>query len=996
MLGEVTVIIWGRQLATATTNEVWLRHGGPADSAATGDNVTFGVRMSVNGKVEVFWEQGAGSGVAYEFDFIPTNWETYMLAIRRRDVGGGNVEVDLFVNQQLVETSGALTAPSGATNTTVRWSLLGSFLAALTAASCAEADIQSVSVYGEALPIEDIRTEHRRGTLMEFYPRVDLRVEVEDANGDWRDLTDLDGVDWVDGVSFQDQSSDGPRAATIELLREQRLLSNALLRTDTKLNLTDVDDVTSYDPLLQLTRGFRIYMAWLPLGVDAEGRDWMLVFEGNIDKVNNGGEKTTIRGRDLVGKLVDTHIEEEVLNPALGNADEPEKQFSYGLASGEPQESVIQGILNDNDNDTANDTVAGLEPRVGSYDPITLVTTAPSTTVLKPYRQTRVPVYTAIRERALANGGDVKVVWNEELESFALTLFVPGRDRVDSDTLLEARDVLSVSTSELDVKDIRTVVRTTYLSSETTTPTPPALPAGYSDRQGWAGTDGDDARLPAFYEIRNDTAIGEYGRRFMELGERQTVQLDTIIEVATLTKAGVDDLSEPDLVFSAEIPLMPMLKVGDILQLRNETLFTSVQRLAVTSVDHSFGSQAVTRIGLRGKPTLGLKRWLDIEQVPGVDRPSIVDPRLALFDVDGGPQLRVLRQLGDNTRYNTDAKALLISNRDFANWSAGSQNPPDTWAVDNGTWVTDMGRSSTSFSGTRSVEFTNATGIIKSKTFAMQGGTQTPYSFEMVWERAAVGSNVPVLTVEWLDANDNTVDTVDLQPGGVVPFDFPAVPTTANVWFRSRTDGVVPTVGGSVRGRVYLKQSAAGTIRINSIEGYRSAYSSKMRFAAATNVSSSATNLYNVPLTGTITPPDEWDSTVQFTDDTASPNPNEGWYWDTVEAGRYDVRASMTSSNVPNPSTTARIQHVLVKNGTFNSGIESGAGTIVWEGDAVDVNYNASGFADTFIGINATVSLDAGDRLSVCTRVLSATGLVALYGGVTNYSAFEITQRLTQ
>ena len=87
---------------------------------------------------------------------------------------------------------------------------------------------------------------------------------------------------------------------------------------------------------------------------------------------------------------------------------------------------------------------------------------------------------------------------------------------------------------------------------------------------------------------------------------------------------------------------------------------------------------------------------------------------------------------------------------------------------------------------------------------------------------------------------------------------------------------------------------------------------------------------------------------------------------------------------------------MLVKNATFNSGIESGAGTIIWEGDAVDVNYNASGFADTFIGLNATVTLNAGDRLSLCTRVLSATGLVALYGGTTNYSAFEVTQRLTQ
>jgi len=993
MIGEVTVIIWGRQLQTAVADQVWLRHGGPEDSALAADNVTFGFRISSNGKAEVFWENGAGSLVSYEFDFLPASWETYMIALRRRSVGGGNMEVDLFVNQKLVETSTPLAAPDGGFNATVRWALLGSFLAALTATSCADADVFSVAVYNEALGVEEIREEHRRGTLLEFYPRADIRVEVEDGNGDFVDLTSLDRIDWVDSVTFSDAASDGARVCSIELLRAQRLLSNAILRTDSKLNLTNVDDVTSYDPLLQLTREFKIYVAWIPLGLNAEGRDWMLMFDGTIDSVNSGGEKTVIRGRDLVGRLVDTHIEEEVLNPAIANPLEPEIQYSYGLNTGEPQENVIQKIFNDNDNDTGNDSVAGLEPRIGSYDPITLVTTAPSVSVLKPFRQTRVPVYTAAREIGILNGGDVKYVWNEELGSYAMTLFIPGRDRLDADVLLEARDILNAPQVDLDVKDIRTAVRTTYLSSETSTPVPPALPAGYSDRQGWSGTDGDDNRLPAFYEIRNDAALSEFKRRFMELGERQTKQLDTIIEVSTITKAAIDDLSEPDLVFSAELPLFPMINVGDIIQLRNEELFTTIQTLAVTAVDHSFGAKATTKIGLRGKPTIGLKRWLQIEQVPGVDRPSIIDPRLALFDVDQGPQLRVQRQIYDNTRYNSDAKNLLIPNRDFASWSAGSQNPPDAWAVNNGAWVTDMNRSASSFSGTKSVRLEDATGVLQSKTFDMQG--DAPYSFEIVWQRTSVGSNVPMMTIEWLDANDAIVDSVDLEPGGVLDFDFPAVPTTAGTWFYSRTDGVVPGVTTGVRGRIKIGQIFAGAdvLLINSVNGYRSAYSAKMNLLVTLMGAPGAAQIVNMNMSGTTAPPNEWDSSGLMINDTASPAPHNGWHFLVPESGRYDVVGSVSANNPVIFNGTIRMKMVLVKNGTFSAVGVLTAGTVVAEGDPTDIVLTA-GVPDGNFSLTTTVQVSKDDRLALCaTPITGANNNTIL---LTGQAFYEVTQRLTQ
>lgn len=121
--------------------------------------------------------------------------------------------------------------------------------------------------------------------------------------------------------------------------------------------------------------------------------------------------------------------------------------------------------------------------------------------------------------------------------------------------------------------------------------------------------------------VADDTAsITKYGRRFMEIAEAATSQIDTISEAHTLANAIVDDLKEPDLDKSVTIPFFWPVEFGDYYTFEaNDVHYDTDQSLAVLGFRHSLTEKKCrTVLSCRGKPAGGLKRWFMNEARPGV------------------------------------------------------------------------------------------------------------------------------------------------------------------------------------------------------------------------------------------------------------------------------------------------------------------------------------------------------------------------------------------
>lgn len=125
--------------------------------------------------------------------------------------------------------------------------------------------------------------------------------------------------------------------------------------------------------------------------------------------------------------------------------------------------------------------------------------------------------------------------------------------------------------------------------------------------------------------ISNDPASqAKYGRRYMEITEGANSQIDTFTEASDMLGAALSDLSEPTVEQALEVPYFWPGEPQDLYEfLANNVHYDTDQELAVSQIRHrlSLGSSR-TIIGARGKPSGGLKRWLEIEGRPGVAPPT--------------------------------------------------------------------------------------------------------------------------------------------------------------------------------------------------------------------------------------------------------------------------------------------------------------------------------------------------------------------------------------
>jgi hypothetical protein len=509
-----------------------------------------------------------------------------------------------------------------------------------------------------------------------------VRVSIKDSGGTFRDLTTYPGENLVDKVDWTDSVDSTGATATVNLKREVEKLSLAPLMTASALN-RGFNPAASYAALLAVGRMLKIEVSTDPM--DKATANWIEVFRGYVDTVDPGGEgEVTLQCRDESALLMDTFIETErayamftyggttrgariwtpntayvsgeyiiptdgrravetgtweVTTGGTSGTHEPLVWTNPGTVAGGANydgtevltyraalantgysvESVMQRILTEN----------GLS--------VTLYGSSPGWNI-RMYSQQREPVYEAIRTLAQQIGWDVRYKWDSGSSSFRLTLFEPDRTKATVDYTFTAADYDNISGLATDISGIRNVVRVVY-----------------SDRTATAYPDGTYPRVTV--ESTDSTSITAYGRRFMEIAEASTSNIDTSTEADKMADGALADLKDPSV--EQEITLtfgFPWVELGDRYTFTaNNRHYSADQTWSVVSWSHTAADGIIrTTIRTRGQPSLGYTRWLSKDSRPSHGR---APHSLAAAQTAAGTTLTATPVVGGIQLVTTDTPA---------------------------------------------------------------------------------------------------------------------------------------------------------------------------------------------------------------------------------------------------------------------------------------------------------------------------------------------------
>lgn len=939
--------------------------GNGGDDGTSNPNYLASLRIQASGAPHSFWESSTGTNRERgATNYVVTKNEWTYIVWRKRDLDAGTCTLDLIINGSIVETFQGVTNAEGGADAVWR---IGGDEASGSVNDQGNVDICGCYFWSEALALSEVQEDVRRIRGLAFDMRIDTRVEVDRA-GRRFDLSELDGVDFVSSVRIERSTGDTVSKATVQLARESADLSLAPLRTESPLNLTDATDPTTFSNLVRLHGEIEIFAARVPLGLVGTSDDFFSVFSGYMPKID--AAKMTITAVDRMGRLLQAHIEETV---------------SYGDNTSPPAvETVIQDLLDYNDNAAPN-------ALTGSYDEIELLVEGTPTFVVKAYEQRREPVVAAIRQLAALMGWEIAYKFNQDPldPGWRLTLFLPRRDRAvwgDCDFVLLPSDILDVSTLESTVDGRRTNWLIKYPSSETSLPTVPTLPAGYSlVSQGWDNVDGEGNRVLAHVHIQSDDALATLSlRQFAEISEASASQVDTITEATAMCLSALRDTDEVDLAKSIRIPALPEAELNDIgVFPPNRQLFTGQQRMTVHKIVDDYAEVSTSTIQTRGKPGIGFKRWLALESRNG--RAGAISPNDVLADQQVTSLVTAQLAALERTRLMTGGKFLQIRNPSFEQFSRGLENFPDGWsAPENGeSWGPTDGTDSFYYStnsrtGQRSLRIyesgdPSGNDTIFSDFIPVDGDTDQPFTVEAVWQRETVGGDGVSVEVRFFDADKVAVgsDVAAIESGGVT--------TDALVWYRNRADGITPSADAKFA-RLIISRDPSGTaaiVNVDSVHLFKMGRSARL-YNGVTRSWNTGSGWQNSQMNsaGLLGSFDHGNNT------TISTGAGFGTYYEAKEPGphRYTYQAALAESSAI--SGAIRVW----KNAEYDANLKStGAGSVVQQGTTVQLlprsQSDLGSIAQTHAGIaivTGIVELEQGDRLSPEHWTSDAGGIVLL------------------
>lgn len=322
----------------------------------------------------------------------------------------------------------------------------------------------------------------------------------------------------------------------------------------------------AYAPLLYPGRRFRLKTAVTSPG--AAPVTWREVLTGRIDRVRWPLDPIEVVVSDLGVVLLKTFIE---------------RVRVYGSGAGTAVETAMQQIIDDN-----------------VPNPPTLYVPTTPGWMIHEYEQEKVAVLQALRDLAIQIGWEVRYLYDAAGVS-RLTLFEPVREPVATDDSFGPDEYYDVKQLEVSDDDIRNAVRVTYT----------------------------DATLGRRSEERFvQASIDQFGRRFMEIEEAETSNIDTATEAAAMAAAAVADLAFPIADQEIESGYFWPAQVADYFGfLANGVHYDVDQEFGVVGYRHSLHThEAFTSFRVRGKPVGAFRRWLVRGSTGGVSPDEPTNP----------------------------------------------------------------------------------------------------------------------------------------------------------------------------------------------------------------------------------------------------------------------------------------------------------------------------------------------------------------------------------
>jgi hypothetical protein len=411
--------------------------------------------------------------------------------------------------------------------------------------------------------VRTISTAQERQLTRGHY-KVSAKVEIDrTGSGSWVDITSLQSRNWVKEITIDD-SVDAPTAtATLMIDKKQYYYNLSPLMSTSLLNSGGV--------LVTLFRKVRISVAMMPINVPAAAGDYVYVFKGRINAVDWSGDEIKVECRDHGGELMDCFIETHSL--------------TYGSSAGVLAETVMQQIL------TAQ--VALLPAAVTLYS-ITGTGGTPFQGADSPgwairaYKQDMMPTFAALQVLAQQIGWVLKYRYNSSVGDYVLTWYDPVRSNTTSLRTFTASQYSAITECSLHLGDIRNYARVFYKD-----------------------TSGNVQSVTA----SDSTSITNYGRKYMQIAEEATSQINTSTEAQKMVDGCVSDLALPTMTHTVEMPFFWPVEPGDIYTFSaNNVHYDTDQKLSVFGYRHSLvGNKSSTSLTLRGKPSGGVCTWFERE-----------------------------------------------------------------------------------------------------------------------------------------------------------------------------------------------------------------------------------------------------------------------------------------------------------------------------------------------------------------------------------------------
>jgi hypothetical protein len=226
-----------------------------------------------------------------------------------------------------------------------------------------------------------------------------LRVQIKPVgSSDWYDMTDLEGYDWVEGVTYGSEEDQYVSSATVRLFAQRDHLTLAPLVSISKLN-------TDYD-LTDIGGDIKIEIATIAQDALPQSGDWVEVFLGEIDAVSWAKNPITLQCRDN-GAELDRFIETQKKYP-----EDPNTELEV--------EDIMQEIL-----DAELGTVTLYSENGESGDEFKSADSP--AWITREYLQQKQSVQQALRVLADQIGWQLRYKWNDTDGAFKLHFYDPGR-----------------------------------------------------------------------------------------------------------------------------------------------------------------------------------------------------------------------------------------------------------------------------------------------------------------------------------------------------------------------------------------------------------------------------------------------------------------------------------------------------------------------------------------------------------------------------------------